>query len=224
MTVWNKTKSWRVTSGWNCKALQQVQNAQWPSERCNYFMTIQPKTKSCIFTCGCNCKALLLRMHSDSDRQLSMTIWPQIKSCSCECKALMLFRIQWPKETAMMVRPETVVELPVTVRPWHCSECTVTKRDSYDSTVRDSHRVTCDCKASMLFRMQRPKETGMTAWPKTKSCRVTYDFKALTFFRMHSDQKRQLWQYGPRQRVVELPVTVRPRCCSECKDQKRQRP
>ena len=132
MTVWTKTKSWRVTSGWNCKALQHVQNAQWPSEKCNYFMTIQPKTKSCIFTCGCNCKALLLRMHRDSDRQLSMTIWP-----------------------------------------------------------------------------------------KTKSCRVTCDFKALTFFRMHSDQKRRQWQYGPRQRVVELPVTVRPLCCSECPMAKR---
>ena len=117
----------------------------------------------------------------------------------------------------------------------------MTKRDSYDSTARDSCRVTCDSKALMLFSMQWPKDTAMTVWPKTNSCRVTCDCKALMLFvmqwpketamtvwpktnscrvtcdckallfRTHSDQ---LWQYGPRQRVVELPVTVRP-CCSE---------
>ena len=62
------------------------------------------------------------------DMQLSMTIWPQIKNCSCECKALLLFRMQWPKETGMTVWPETVVELPVTVRPCCCSECNDQKR------------------------------------------------------------------------------------------------
>ena len=166
MTIRPKTKSCRVTCNWNCKALQHVQNAQWPRETCNYLqycprqrvvdlpvaVTVRPCCSKCTVT--------------KRDMQLSMTIRPKTKSCSCDCKALMLFRIHRDQKRQLWQYGlrQTGVELPVTVRHWCYSEYTVTKRDSYDSTARDSCRVTCDSKALMLFRMQ-------------------------------ADQKRQLWQY-----------------------------
>ena len=113
------------------------------------------------------------------------SIWPKTSRCrvTCDSKALMLFRMQWPKETAMTVQP-----------------------------MSKSCRVTCDCKA-LLFRTHSDQKRQL--WQYGPRQRVTCDSKALMLFRMHSDQKRQLWQYGPIQRVVKLPVTVRPWCCSE---------
>ena len=140
MKIRPKTKSCRVTCNWNCKALQHVQNAQWPRETCNYLWQYWPRQRVvnlpvAVTVRPCCSKCTVTKR----DMQLSMTIRPKTKSCSCDCKALMLFRMQWPKETAMTVYGprQRVVELPVTVRPWCCSEYTVTKRDSYDSMAWD---------------------------------------------------------------------------------------
>ena len=120
MTIRPKTKSCRVTCNWNCKALQHVQNAQWPRETCNYLqycprqrvvdlpvaVTVRPCCSKCTVT--------------KRDMQLSMTIRPKTKSCSCDCKALMLFRTrsvpstrwaQWLRESCRSTTENQMVQI-----------------------------------------------------------------------------------------------------------------